>query len=116
MRKHLKLFESEAAYTSYKEAGDVWLPRVAFIPTTPTPIEQITTDTPGRLVYHQQGEHFIEICNGGQMMFYDKYDADNDEWYRATVDEHGVINIECPVDKVTYDDNGVLNFVNYPCD
>ncbi len=116
MRHHLKLFESEQAYREYKHGSDIWLPRVSFVPSTPTPIEQITMSTAGRLIFNEQGEHFIEICNNGQMCFYDKYDAVNDEWYRASVDEYGQVTIECPEDKVSYDENGVLNFTNFPAD
>ena len=69
MRHHIRCFESEAAYTDYKNGDDKWLPRVAFIPSTPTAIKNITVNTPGRLVFNELGKHFIEICNGGIMYF-----------------------------------------------
>lgn len=118
MRHHIRCFESEQAYRDYKFGDDVWLPRVAFVPSTPTPIEQITEETPGRLIFHQLGEHFIEVCNGGTMYFFDKYDADNDEWYTATHDSStGELRINVPDDKYTYDSStGELNFTNFPYD
>lgn len=115
MRHHLKLFESEAAYRAYKTGNDVWLPRVSFVPSTPTAIEDITLTTPGRLIFHELGEHFIEICNGGTMYFFDKYDAVNNEWYTATVDSSGNLNLNVPEGKYSYE-NGELNFTNYPQD
>ena len=123
MRHHLRCFESEAAYTDYKNGDDKWLPRVAFIPTSPTPIEQITEDTPGRLVFVELGKHFVEIANGGILYFNDIQDesladssADNYGWYRAHYNaSDGVLEIETPRGGAIFDySNGQLNFDNYP--
>ena len=49
------------------------------------------------------------------MHFFDKYDAVNDEWYTATVDSSGNLNINVPEGTYSFD-NGELNFTNYPLD
>ena len=121
MRHHIRCFESEAAYTAYKNGNDKWLPRVAFIPSTPTEIKDITIDTPGRLVFHELGKHFIEFCNAGTLYFNDIQDptladdaTQNNGWYRATV-TNGVIEVTTPQGGATYDPStGELNFDNYP--
>ena len=115
---HLRLFESEAAYQAYKESNDVWLPRVAFVPKNPIAIKDITLNTPGRLIFTEMGKHFIEICNGGQMHFFDQYDAVNDEWYTATFDSStGDLNINVPNGKYTFNaETGVLDLPNFPND
>ena len=121
MRHHIRCFESEAAYTAYKNSDDKWLPRVAFIPSSPTPIKDITMQTRGRLVFNELGKHFIEICNGGTMYFKDIQDptlatnaSQNYGWYRAQVID-GVLTITTPQGGATYDaSSGVLNFTNYP--
>ena len=116
MRHHLRCFESEQAYREYKEGDDIWLPRVAFVPHVPTPINEITMQTPGRLIFHELGEHFVEICNGGEMHFTDKYDAENDVWYRATVDSSGNLNLDVPEGTAEVDIHGELIFINFPDD
>lgn len=121
MRHHIRCFESEAAYTAYKNGDDKWLPRVAFIPSTSTNIEDITIDTPGRIAFNQFGVHFIEICNGGTMYIKDIQDptlandsTQNYGWYRATVNDT-VLSITTPQGSATYDPStGVLGFDNYP--
>ena len=121
MRHHIRCFESEAAYTAYKNGDDKWLPRVAFIPSTPTEIKDITIDTPGRLVFNEFGKHFIEICNGGIMYFNDIQDptlandsTQNYGWYRATFTD-GVLNITTPQGGAVFDPStGELDFDNYP--
>ncbi len=121
MRHHIRCFESEADYAEYKSGNDKWLPRVAFVPSSYTPIEQITLSTPGRLVFNALGKHFVEICNGGIMYLNDIQDptlADDAEqnygWYRATVN-NGLLSIVTPQGGATYNTStGVLDFVNYP--
>lgn len=121
MRHHIRCFESEAAYTEYKNGNDKWLPRVAFIPSTETAIKDITVNTPGRLVFNELGKHFIEFCNGGTMYFWDIQDpsladssADNYGWYRAQVID-GELTITTPQGQATYDSStGELDFTNYP--
>ena len=121
MRHHIRCFESEAAYTEYKNGNDKWLPRVAFIPSTPTEIKDITVNTPGRLVFNELGKHFIEFCNNGTMYFWDIQDpsladssADNYGWYRAQVID-GELTITTPQGQATYDSStGELDFTNYP--
>ena len=124
MRHHIRCFESEAAYNSYRHGDDLWLPRVCFIPASPTAIQNITVNTPGRLVFHDWGEHFIEVANNGTMNFTDFRGTPKGDFY-AEVDNQGSLNIHVPEDTRTKDGStwfefnsstGELNFWNYPED
>lgn len=124
MKHHLVTFESEAAYRAYCQGDDKWLPRVSFIPTTPTPRNQITVNTPGRVVFSRQGEHFIEIANGGTMYFWDQIGTPKGD-FTAEVLSDGTLDIHVPTDTVnkngqpwSYIDpsTGTLQFWNYPED
>lgn len=123
MRHHIRCFESEASYNLYRHGDDLWLPRVCFIPSTPTAIQNITVNTPGRLVFHNWGEHFIEIANNGTMNFTDFRGTPKGDFYAEYTD--GVLNINVPTDTRTVDGStwaeynastGELNFWNYPED
>ena len=121
MRHHIRCFTSESEYQSYKNGDDKWLPRVVFVPSRPTPIKNITKDTPGRLIFNEFGVHFVEICNGGVMFFKDIQDksladdaSQNYGWYRASF-TNGVLTLTTPQGGAVLDPStGTINIENFP--
>ena len=61
MNKYLRAFKDASAYQNYLDSGDVYLPRVSYIPDNPSTADIDET----RVYYNRLGEHFIEIANGG---------------------------------------------------
>lgn len=83
--------------------------------------------------YTDIGKHFVEFANGGELNFTDIQDTDLYQsyidngstaedasaatWYRASIDNNGVLNINTPEGQATFDDEtGVLNIMNFPND
>ena len=72
--------------------------------------------------YHDLGEHWIEVYNNGVMYFHTMNTSLGT--FDASVDENGVLSIVVPENTTTrngstwysYDENGVLNFWNWPED
>ena len=88
MKHHIRCFKSEADFTNYNNSDDRWKPLVAFVPTTPVSnVNQITKDTPGRIVFQKLGTKFFEVLNGGNAYFTDTEDSS------AWLDSNGQIHI-----------------------
>lgn len=98
MNKYLRQFKDASAYQKYLDSGDVYLPRVSYIPDDPSTPDIDET----RVYYNRLGEHFIEFANGGQLYFTNTADSS------AYIDADGTLVINSPY--VSIGENGDIIF------
>lgn len=103
MRHYIRTFKNEAEYQDYLNSEDIWIPRVAFIPSETTEPSELTEDTPGRVDFYRMGSKFMEIANNGTLFIFDQPGGET-----ATIDG-SVLVINSPYASI---DGSVLNYLN----
>lgn len=104
MRHYIRTFKNEAEYQNYLESDDIWIPRVAFIPSETTEPSELNEDTPGRVDFYRMGSKFMEIANNGTLFIFDQPETGE----TATIDG-SVLMINSPYASI---DGSVLNYLN----
>ena len=103
MRHYIRTFKNESEYQNYLQSDDIWIPRVAFIPSETTEPSELTEDTPGRVDFYRMGSKFMEIANAGTLFIFDQPTGET-----ATIDGSCLI-INSPYASI---DGSVLNYLN----
>lgn len=104
MRHYIRTFKNESEYQNYLQSDDIWIPRVAFIPSETTEPSELTEDTPGRVDFYRMGSKFMEIANNGTLFIFDQPETGE----TASIDSSCLV-INSPYASI---DGSVLNYLN----
>lgn len=98
MNKYIRAFKDASVYQKYLDSGNVYLPRVSYIPDDPSTADIDET----KVYYNWIGESFIQVANGGQLYFTNTVDSS------AYIDADGTLVINSPY--VSIGENGDIIF------